>query len=114
MRYRDLKTIYYRSMETVVDLHKNKTTKFSDELKSIKGSERPEMLKTDVKDFGTTVTGNILLYIPIAFNTNFSVNKGDGVYRDGDDINSEPIWIVSNIPVKMNKHYLLLLENKVG
>jgi len=113
MRFRDLSTINYRSSIIDTDIHGSKLNTFSKTLSNLIGSVRPETLYSDVKDVGSIITGNILIYVPRDKNINFNVKIGDGFYLDGDDTNNNPTWIVSNRPFPYIKHYLLILKNKV-
>jgi len=113
MRERDLITINYRPIEMVEDLHGNKVKQFNTVLHSIIGTVRPELLTTDIKNVGSRITGNILVYVPKNKNYNFNVKQGDGFYLDGDDTDEKPTWFVSNVPFPYIKHYVLVLKNKV-
>lgn len=113
VRVRDFQKIPYRSLIQTTDAHKSKVNSFSTELSYLTGTVRPEMLKADIRDVGSVITGNVILNIPILYNPDFSIKYGDGVYLDGDDTEKPPQWFVSNHPVKGIKHYILLLKNKV-
>lgn len=113
MRYRDLEMVYYRSVDRVVDEHFSVKHEFSKTLSSIMANVQPEVLKTDIHDVGSLITGNILVYVPKAHNRDFSVKRGDGFYLKGDDVDTQPSWYVSNVPFPYIKHYLLVLKNKV-
>lgn len=114
MIIRDNKEIFYRSISAVKDAHGTVSSVPSEELSSIIGRLKPRVIKEEVQDAGLVLTGDYIIYVPLALNPMLTVKQGDGFYlADDTDTTLPPKWFVSNVPHRYLKYTMLILRKKV-